>query len=138
MKKILFPLLLATSLLATACGGPLKYQVPSSSKAPGADAHITAEVREEQHATQLEIEVENLAPPDRVSSTAQHYVAWQRKSSSQVWSRISALAYDADKRKGTLTASVPETSFDLSITAEQELNVASPSSDIIFSQKINK
>ena len=63
-------LVLFLSLAAAACGGPLKYEVPSSARAPGADAKIVAKVQKEQGLTQLEIEAVNLPPPARVSEGA--------------------------------------------------------------------
>lgn len=132
--------LLASILLfaaLTGCGGPLRYEIPSNAKAPGADAVIVADVKTEQHQTSLEIEVKNLAPPDRVASGATDFVVWQRASSSVPWSRVGGLNYDAEARSGNFQGSVPETAFDLQVTAEKALNVASPSPDAVLAQRVN-
>lgn len=139
MKKTLaLPLLALILGTQIACGGALEYKVPSSAQAPGADAHIVADVNEDQSTTQLEIKVEHLAPPDRVNTAATAYVIWQRSSSSVVWSRVGALLYDADARSGTFQGSVPEAAFDLTVTAEKTANVASPSANVVFSQRVAK
>lgn len=132
-----FVLTLALAFAVTACGGPLKYKALSSAKAPGADATIVADVKKDQGLTQLEIDVLNLAPPDRVSAGAASYVVWQRRSSDVAWSRLGAVRYDEGDRKGTWTGSVPEIAFDLAISAEKDVSVASPSGDTVFSQRVN-
>jgi hypothetical protein len=123
--------------LLVACGGPLKYQVPSSSKAPGADAKIIAEVKADQRQTMLDITAENLPPAARVSDGSSTFVVWQRKDSSGKWSRVGGLQYKEGDRKGTFKGSVPETSFDLEISAEKEAAAESPSADIVFAQRVN-
>lgn len=133
--RLTFPALL--SLFLFACGGPLKYEVASSAKAPGADAKVVADVKNDQNQTLLEVEVKNLPPPERVADGSSAFVAWYRKGSSAQWARLASLKYDKDDRKGSLKASAPETSFDLQISAEKAPDVASPSSDIVFSQRVN-
>ena len=132
-NKILF-----AALFLAACGGPLKYQVASSPKAPGADANIVADVREDQNQTGLEIEIKNLAPAGRVAEGATDYVAWYRKGSDTQWSRIGGVAYDTESREGKLSGTVPEKAFDLEITAEKAESPASPSPDVVFSQRVAK
>lgn len=125
-------------LLLVACGGPLKYNVASSPKAPGADAKIVADVKKDQNQTLLEVDIQNLAPPSRVSEGTKHYVAWYRKNDSTQWMRLASVKYDEDSRKGKLSASAPETSFDFEVSAEKEDGPASPSSEIIFSQRVGE
>ena len=47
-------LVAASALVLAACGGPLKYNVPSSRLAPGGDAEIVANVNEGQNQTTIE------------------------------------------------------------------------------------
>lgn len=122
--------------LALACGGPLQYKVPSTAAAPGADASISAEVLEEQNQTQLEIEIKNLAPPSRVEPSSKHFVSWYRLDARDAWARIAALDYDADSREGKMTSSVPLVHFVFQITAEPNVDAASPSSSVVLSQAI--
>lgn len=129
---------LAACVWLFACGGPLEYKVASNPSAPGADAHIVADVRENEQQTQLNVEIVNLPPPDRVDQTATQYVAWYRKDSGEVWSRIAVLAYEADTREATLATAVPATNFELEITAEPGPDVGSPSPTVVFSQLVAK
>ncbi len=129
---------LVLASLLTGCGGPLRYQVASSPQAPGADAVIVADVQEAQDQTQLEVTVEHLPPADRVAPGSTAFVAWYRKDSKGVWSRVGSLTFDDDARSGSLKGSVPETAFDFEITAEVETGPASPSAHIVFSQRVAK
>jgi len=139
MKRYV-PILLTTVLNLTliGCGGPLKYEVTSSAQAPGADARMVARVEKAQHSTTVDIDVTNLAPPERVASGAVAFVIWQRKDSTVTWSRVGALSYDEKTRSGSFSGTVPEVAFNLSICAENRLNVVTPSTDIVFSQRIEK
>lgn len=129
-------LALAACFWLLACGGPLEYKVASGPSAPGADAHIIADVRENEQQTQLNVEIVNLPPPERVDQAATQYVAWYRKDSSQVWSRIAVLAYEAETREAKLASAVPATNFELEITAEAGPDVGSPSPTVVFSQLV--
>jgi len=130
-------LLISLSLGVAACDSPLKYDIVSSTSAPGADAKIVAEVKKYQGLTQLEIVAANLPPPARVSDAATAYVVWHRKDASGAWGRLGGLAYDESNRKGKWNGSVPETSFDLAISAENQGDVVSPSGKTVFSQRVN-
>ncbi|HYO94478.1 MAG TPA: hypothetical protein VER33_08190 [Polyangiaceae bacterium] len=136
LKK--FALSAVVALLAAGCGGPLKYTVASSNAAPGADAEIVADVREDQKVTQLEVSAENLPPPARISEGSEAYAVWYRKDVNAQWTRIGNLEYDADDREGKLVGSVPELAFDVEITAEPQGDPASPSSHVVFSQRVAK
>lgn len=135
-KGILGSIVVALALVA--CGGPLEYKVASTPKAPGADATIVADVEEARNTTTLTVEVVNLAPADRIAPGAAHFVIWQRKNSSAVWARVGTLEYDAESREGKFEGTVPESKFDLVVSAEKGLEVASPSGDLVFSQRVSK
>jgi len=127
----------AFALALAACGGPLEYAVKGSPRAPDADAKIVAEVNSSTVLTNVSIEAEHLAPPDRLMPGATAFVVWARKDQSSEWQRIGSLAYDPDKRTGSLPqATVPLTSFELIVSAEQQNAPKSPSPHVVLSQKI--
>jgi len=136
MGKFGFRQVLCAVACLAACGGPLKYQVASSPTAPGADAQIVADINEDTKQTNLTVEVKNLPPAERVEESSQHYVAWYRKDSDAVWTRMAALAYEPDSREARMSGSVPEIEFEFEITAEPEADAASPSSSVVFAQEI--
>lgn len=122
--------------MLAACAGPLEYEAISSPRAPGADASITADVRKDQHQTELRVEIDNLPPADRVDADSLHYVAWYRRDAQQAWKRIVGLDYEVDSREATLQSAVPETEFDFWVTTEKDLDVVSPSPNVVFRQRI--
>jgi hypothetical protein len=130
-------LLVVSGVAATQFGcGTLKYNVPSSSLAPGADAKVVAEVKKNQHQTMLEVEASNLVPPSRVQPDGVQYVAWYRHDPSGAWNRIGTLDYDEDARRAIVAGSVPETAFDLQISVEPGILPSSPSPQVLFSQRV--
>ncbi len=124
--------------LLAACGGPLKYSVPSTPLAPGADAKIVADISADQGQTSLAVDIVNLPPAGRVAEKAKNYTAWYRKNSDATWSRIGGLKYDDSGREGTLNGSVPELAFDFTVTAEENESPASPSPSVILAQHVGK
>jgi hypothetical protein len=128
------------ALLATlaACGGPLRYQVQSSQRAPGADAEVVAHVNSGNNNTRLEIRASNLPPASRLLANGTVFMVWQRRNSSAPWARVGSLNYNEGSRTGVMSdTTVPETRFELQITAETDANVGSPSTHVVFQQNIN-
>lgn len=122
-----------------ACGGPLRYALHGTQKAPDADAEIVADVNEDSGFTRINLKVEHLAPPGRVLAGASQYVVWARKADGAPWQRIGALAYDEDKRRGDIMeASVPLTEFALIVSAEKESAPEKPSEDVVVAQEVNR
>jgi hypothetical protein len=126
----------AVAGLLAACGGPLKYEAISSPKAPGADASITADVHEDQHQTDLKLDIDHLPPASRVDPDSTHYVAWYRRDDKDTWTRLAGLVYEEGSREGTLRTAVPETHFDLWVTTERDVDAVSPSPNVVFTQRV--
>jgi hypothetical protein len=126
----------AVAALLTACGGPLEYKAVSSPMAPGAEASIEADVREDQKQTVLDIEIEHLPPAKRVEEGSEHYVAWYRRDRGEQWTRLAGLHYEEEDREASLRTSVPETKFDLWVTTERDLEAVSPSPNLVFEQRV--
>jgi hypothetical protein len=129
-------LIAALVLALAACGGPLKYSVPSTRLAPGADSEIVADVNEDQNQTTLEFKAKNLPPPNRVNPQGTMFVAWQRKNSNGPWARLGTVKFDEAARTAEITATVPEQAFDFQVSVEANEAAQSPSSDVVFSQRV--
>ncbi|WP_437621780.1 hypothetical protein [Sorangium sp. So ce1151] len=115
------------------CGGPSEKTVQGTQLAPGADAHITADIDSDGATTRLAVNVVHLSPPERVQSGSKHFVVWQRPNSEASWRRVGVLDYDPDSRNGTLTEmTVPHANFELLITAEKQSSPRSPSSAAVL------
>lgn len=127
---------LALALSTAACAQT--YMVKGMQGAPDADAKISATVVGENRLTQIAIKAEHLAPPERLLPGSTAYVVWARQDASGDWLRIAKVDYDPGSRKGVVEiATVPLTGFELAISAEKEDMPKSPSTTIVFTQKIS-
>lgn len=125
---------LAAALIG--CGG-LRYAPKGTPRAPDADAYIEAQVSQANAMTQISVKIEHLAPPDRLVAGSTSYVVWARRDDGAPWARVGSLKYDGGSRKGELYgASVPETSFELIVSAEKQTGPAGPSADVVVAQKV--
>jgi hypothetical protein len=123
--------------LLVGCGGPLVYVARGAAQAPEADVKITAEPHANAAFTTLKVEVEHLAPPERVGSNSTCFVVWT-KGDKPKWHRVGALKYDPGSRKALIEgASVPVVSFDLKITGEATDNPDLPSDNLVVTQHVN-
>jgi hypothetical protein len=130
---MLFPLL---ALALTACGGALTFKIKGTPKLPDADGKVVATVAADQGLTVIDVQLDHLAPPDRIGGASTHYVVWSRRSADGQYARLGALKYDKNKRTGSLHASAPDTDFVLTITAEPAVTPAAPSVNVVFEQKV--
>jgi hypothetical protein len=104
--------------------------------APEADVKIVADVHKDSAFTTLKVDVEHLAPPDRLGGGTT-FVVWT-KGDAPKWHRVGALRYDESARKGSIEgASVPVTSFDLKVTAEKVEEPEIPSDNLVVTQHVN-
>ena len=127
---------LALALSTAACAQT--YMVKGMQGAPDADGKITATVYGANRLTQISIKAEHLAPPERLLAGSTAYVVWARQDANGDWLRVAKVDYDPSSRKGVVeVATVPLTGFELAISAEKEDAPKSPSTTIIFSQKIS-
>ncbi len=132
--KWLFPFVLGVM----ACGGPLRYTVHGSPRAPEADGVVQADVQREQSMTRLNIRMEHLAPPGRLQEGGRAYVVWARRNSGATWIRVGALQYNEGSRMAEMRdTTVSETSFELIVTVETEPSAQTPSTTIILQQMVN-
>lgn len=131
--RIGLTLSLLASMALCGCGGPSEQTVHGTQLAPGADAHITADIDSDAVTTRLAVDVAHLSPPERIESGSKHFVVWQRPNSASPWRRVGVLDYDPDTRKGGLAEmTVPHANFELLITAERQSNPRSPSSAAVI------
>lgn len=139
MRMMAWKMVLATAAgaLLAACGGPLKYEVKGSAKAPEADAVIVAEVKKDAGMTTITIDAQHLAPPDRLSDGGKAFVVWT-KGEKPKWHRVGALQYkDGDRKAHIEGASVPVTAFDLQVTVESDPSPEKPSDVVVLQQHVN-
>ena len=121
------------------CSGALRYMVPGTERATGADAEVVAVLNPDQSTTKFDIRATHLPPPGRVAEGADTFVVWERRDNSQPFTRVGSLKYDPNTREGEMReATVPETAFQLVVTAESGPFPGSPSNNVVFEQVVEK
>ncbi len=120
--------------LSAGCGGPNKYLVRGATIATGADANITVNDFEDGN-SEVEIEVANLPPANRVESDATVFIVWFKPEDGQP-AKAGQLEYDEDDRTGTMHATSANRQFTVIITAEEEADASSPSEHVVFRQEV--
>jgi len=122
-------LLLSLAVLS-GCVKRNQYTVQSGDSAPGADAHIDI-TRQDEGNFLVEIEATNLIPPARLSEGLSVYAVWFQ-AEGQAPIRAGDLAYDAEERTGTLSATTANGDIEVIISGEAEGQVVNPSDNVVF------
>lgn len=119
----------AVSLLVlsnVSCFGPRKIQLTAAPEIPAAQSYVKVSATENGN-TKIDLSVQHMATPDRVTPGTSIYVVWVRGNESNARSQnIGALKVDGDLN-ANLTAVTPLRSFELFVTAEQSQTVSEPS-----------
>jgi hypothetical protein len=131
-------LLLGICVYLSACGGSQAshaFQFQTSSITPAAVGKV-ATVAGPNGNTRLTVDVQHLAPPDRVSPGARVYVVWATElGGGATASNLGALRVD-DALNGRLESVTPLHSFDLHITAEETPTVEKPTTVSVLSVRV--
>ena len=120
----------------TGCGGALTYTIAGTPKSADLDGKIIATPNKDRGMTMLKIDLEHLAPPERLGA-GKVFVVWSKDDKGKL-NRIGALKYDAGSRKGSFEdVTVPQMTFDLIISVEADALGEAPTSDPFLVQHIN-
>jgi len=115
MRSMTLALALTLAVAAVGCGGPSRYRAYGTPNAPGVDAEIL--VGKTEGAQQIDVIVEHLTEPGRLTTGATQYAVWVVPEGGQpIYS--GALALDRGSRTGRLRTTTPYERFDLLVTAE--------------------
>ena len=120
-------------LTLSACGGPSEFIVVGTARAAGADGMITVEKTESNNL--VNIQVENLAPPGRISEGTTVYVVWF-KSPTAGPAAQGTLEYDPDDRVGRFSATTIHAELQVIVSAEVDATANSPSEVVILRQDV--
>lgn len=121
-------------VLAVGCGGPNQYVLRGAAIAAGADGNVSVGDYDDGNA-EVELEVSNLPPANRVQEGATVFVVWFQPPEGSA-SKAGELAYDEDDRTGTLRATSANREFTVLVTAEDEGDAESPSDHVVFRQAV--
>lgn len=131
VQLIFFALAMAL-ILALGCGGSSEYAMVGTARAAGTDGTVQVETIEGGNRL-VTLSLEHLPPPDRLGDDMTVYVVWFIGEDAPA-TKAGVLAYDADSRQGTLTATTPLEAFTVRVTAEVDRNAGSPS-DIVVAER---
>lgn len=120
--------------VAPACGSP-EFPVTGTERAAGADGMIRLEELDGGNVL-VEIEMEHLPPPSRLGQGLTTYVVWFTPQGGQP-QKAGALGYDDDNRSGRMTATSPQSAFEVVISAERGINVTNPSDIVVARRRVN-
>jgi hypothetical protein len=127
---------LALPVIFFACGGQTSELRPAA-HAEASRATVNSKAGPNGNTT-LTVEVEHLAPPDKVAQDASVYVVWARPHvGDQPMQNLGALQVD-DDRKGKLETVTPLKSFDVIVTPESSSQVTKPAHDPVLTGKVER
>ncbi len=128
---------MAAACLLLACSGAQKTPLVAAAEVPAAEGRVETRRTSDQN-TEVNVEVEHLAPPGRVASGATTYVVWAQPLGDQTKPQnVGAMRVGAD-RSGSLKTKTPHESFDLLVTPEPNPTVTEPTNRPVFKAKIAK
>lgn len=122
--------------LAAACAHGQTTNLQTAAGAPAAVGQVETEVGDNGN-TEVKVEVEHLAPPEKVKSGASVYVVWAKPHTDEKAQNLGALAVDAD-RKGKLETKTPLKQFDVLVTPEASASVDAPTNDPVMRASVTK
>lgn len=129
-------MLLLSGALA-ACGpSSANYQFRGRDIAAGADADLQLTERDQNY--ELDLQVENLLPPERAHAGAQTYAVWIQPKGQQSPTHLGNLQYDDNSRKGELRTVTPHNSFDVFVTAEPSTTPMQPEGPKVLSETVRE
>lgn len=115
------------AILVSACSKRVTF--PVSEVVPAAEAVVKIE-RDDNKNYEVELEVSNLAPPDRLTPARRHYVVWMvTKKHGTI--NIGNLNVNR-KNNAQLTTSTPYEPIRIFITAEDDSKPVLPSTQVVL------
>lgn len=125
------------ALALTACSGVQKTPLMTTSQNPAAQGQVETK-RTDNKNTEVNLQVQHMAPPQKVVGDATVYVVWaQPLNPDAPPQNMGSLVIDKD-RKGSLRTVTPHERFELLVTPEAKGTVDRPTNDPVMKAKISK
>lgn len=118
----------------SACAQNTQYLVRGTDRSVGIDGVITIQPQSED-VNLVEVELVNLPPPERHDRDRTAFVVWLTPLDG-IPIRAGRLAYDADSRAGSLSATTPNDQVFVQVTAEEISSVETPSDFVLVSKHV--
>jgi hypothetical protein len=137
MKVSGLVMIFGASVALTSCSSVPQKTLATGTSNPSGKGTVAVEADSNQN-TSLKVEVKHLAPPERISSTAQTYVVWIKPfDEPRRTQSLGALTVDKSLN-GRLEAVTPYRVFDLFVTPEPSATVSQPSGVRMFWTQVNR
>lgn len=127
-------LLLATALVSSGCAS--RYRVEGQAPVYAAVSKIKVRVNKTDNRV-LKVEVDHLAPPQRINPRFTNYAVWIAVPGVGV-NKAGVLDYNDRRRRGTLEATTPHTNFEVLLTLEDDRGAGMPSSDVVLRKVVGR
>lgn len=135
MRSVVIAMGLAVMIVVAGCAGARQLRLIGSPDVPAAQGTVKLSTTDNGN-TKMDVVVEHLAPPERVTPEGTVYVVWVRGAETGAQAQsLGALRVD-DKLKGSITAVTPLRAFDLFITVESAQTVAAPTGKTLLSATV--
>lgn len=123
------------ALALVACGSGQKTPLVPTASNPAAVGVVRTEQTPNQN-TEVKLEVEHMAPPNKVAEGAQIYVVWTRPlTEGGQPQNVGSMVVQKD-RSASLETKTPLKNFDLMVTPEPHGFVTQPSHEPVLKAKI--
>lgn len=134
MRLRLWALALLASLALSACGTSA-ITIRGTPRMPGVDGRVYIQDAEGEN-RMIRVELQHLAPPQRLESGHQYYGVWFRTGGHGT-TFAGRLAYDEGSRTGRLAATTPLRDVEVLITIERQPSPRAPSPHVIVRGRLN-
>ncbi|MBX3258219.1 MAG: hypothetical protein KIS78_20660 [Labilithrix sp.] len=132
--------LLATAAFAVAlaaCSGAQTTALTTTPKNPAAKGEVETRRTANQN-TEVNLEVEYMAPPEKIANDATVYVVWAKPLTEDLPPQNVGSFVVGKDRKASLKTLTPYERFDLIVTPEPTGAVASPTNEPVMKAKIGR
>ncbi|HVH44780.1 MAG TPA: hypothetical protein VM925_20645 [Labilithrix sp.] len=127
----------ASLLAAAACAAGHKTPLVPTSRTPAAKGTVETR-RTVNKNTEVNLEVEHLAPPSNVEQNATVYVVWAQPLTPDASPKnLGSLVVGKD-RSGSLKTKTPHERFELIVTPEPSSTVSEPSHEPVMKAKVDR
>lgn len=125
-----------TGLLVGSSACATKMNMDRSTAVPAAEAKLKVKKKGDNH-NEVKVAVEHLAPVQRISPEASHYVVWLQPTEGQAMPiNVGVLDVD-DDQEGELETSTPYKHFEVFVTAETEAQATAPRGERVLWATVN-
>lgn len=104
--------------------------------APGAEGEVITS-KDSYGNTEMKLKIKHLAPPDRIVPGTTNYIVWVQGSGQTQYQNVGGLVVNQDLSAEYVTR-VPFENFQIMVTPEVGLNVATPSGVPVFERQIRR